>query len=122
MNKLGIRVDELQGGKPTSDSTDTTNRNNFIELKQLIKNIRPLAADLLTKMLKTAPDQRISIHEAFEHPYFSRFKIRKNLIHNQQRSNEIDNSINMIHKENSLKVLPLTRTNRAFSTQQLPQI
>ena len=56
MNKLGIRIDELQGGKPTSDSTDNTNRNNFIELKQLTKNIRPLAADLLTKMLKTAPD------------------------------------------------------------------
>ncbi len=31
------------------------------QLKELIKMVRPLAADLIVKMLKTTPDERISM-------------------------------------------------------------
>ena len=39
-------------------------------LPKLIKNFRPEAQDLITKMLAAVPGKRLSIYEVMEHPYF----------------------------------------------------
>lgn len=93
--------------------------NKTPQLKDLMTNIRPLAADLLNKMLKSSPDERISTQEAYEHPYFSRFKIRNVILFAKNTSSNekkvvIDDSNNY---SQNFRNMSMKRT-RAFSTEQ----
>ena len=42
-------------------------------LEELFANHNPLALDLLKKMLVVAPEKRITIEQALEHPFFAEF-------------------------------------------------
>lgn len=49
---------------------------NILEFDDNFKN--PLFKDLLSKMLKKNPSERITADEALRHPYFQNFQIKKN--------------------------------------------
>lgn len=46
---------------------------NVQTLEELFADKNPLALDLLKKMLVVAPEQRITVVEALEHPFFEEF-------------------------------------------------
>ena len=46
---------------------------NFKSLDELFANHNPLALDLLRKMLVIAPEKRITVEKALEHPFFAEF-------------------------------------------------
>ena len=49
-------------------------RKPKVNWSEKIPHAKPLAIDLLEKMLCFSPDNRISVEDAIKHPYFSNFE------------------------------------------------
>ncbi|KAG7692537.1 hypothetical protein KL930_004479 [Ogataea haglerorum] len=48
-----------------------------IPLRKIFPHANPSAVDLMEKMLKFDPSQRLTVEEALEHPYFSAYRVAK---------------------------------------------